>query len=198
VKQQHSRPLTNEEIVKLINVAKEHRLGIAIPLLLFSGMRRSEMLGLTWDDVDFSKKEITVDKGFVTTRSKGNILKDTKTESSNRIIAIPTQLVNMLKAYKCSQETKSRYVISQKKYDKRVEPNNFSRLFRTWCRQADIRNISPHSLRHTFCTLCQENSIDTFTIMQQVGHTDSRMLEPMCTSEAMNCNNEPLLLLVIN
>lgn len=185
VKQNHSRPLTNDEITKLINVSKCHRLGITIPLLLLSGMRRSEMLGLTWDDIDFIKKEITINKGFVSTRSKGNILKETKTESSNRIVAIPTQLIDLLKSYRKNNPDRI-YLIGQSKADKRVEPNNFSRLFRKWCKQAGIENISPHSLRHTFCTLCQENSIDTFTIMQQVGHTDSRMLERVYVHKRSN------------
>lgn len=101
------------------------------------------------------------------------------------IVAIPTQLIDLLKSYR-EKNLNRIYLIGQSKADKRVEPNNFSRLFRTWCRQADVRNVSPHSLRHTFCTLCQENSIDTFTIMQQVGHTDSRMLERVYVHKRSN------------
>jgi len=100
-------------------------------------------------------------------------------------VAIPSQLIDLLISYRKNNPDRI-YLIGQSKADKRVEPNNFSRLFRKWCKQAEIENISPHSLRHTFCTLCQESRIDTFTIMQQVGHTDSRMLERVYVHKRSN------------
>ena len=175
-KRSHKRALTEDEVRALYRVSKPHKLGFSIPLLLLTGMRRGEMLGLTWNDIDFDNREIHVSKAFVSTRSKGDILKGTKTAGSDRYISIPDSLVQMLKDYRKTQPQGSVYVISQSKADAMVNPNNFSRLFRSWCAKAGIKDVSVHSTRHTYCTVNLECRIDTFTIMQQVGHTTSRML----------------------
>lgn len=186
VKNKHKRALLDEEIVKLNEVSRPHRLWIAIPLLLYTGMRRSELLGLRWTDIDFKQKTININRDFVSTRTKGNILTDTKTEGSARPVSIPSGLVAMLENYRSTEGKGKTYVISQSKQDKQVDPHNFSRLFRKWCTKADIKGISPHSTRHTYCTMATEEGIDTFTIMRQVGHTTSRMLESVYVHKRTN------------
>ena len=179
LQENHKRALTNEEIDAMYKVSSKHYAGIAFIILLYSGIRRSELLALRWNDVYETEADpyIMIQQGLVSSETKGNILKDTKNESSKRPVAIPISLANLLADYRKTEGAGKTYVISQRKQDKPIDPHNFNRLFRTWCNKAGIKGISPHSMRHTYCTLSNEVGLDNYTIMKQVGHTTSRMLE---------------------
>ena len=173
VKNKTKRALKDDELETLIRVSSAHRLGFTVPLLFSTGMRRAELLGLTWDDVDFKALTISINKDYVST-SKSCFLRDTKTDGSNRVCAIPPSLANILRNIK---ETEGHtYVVSQLKQDKRVDPNNYSRLFRKWCVQANLKGVSGHSLRVMYCTISSELGVDNNTIRRQIGHTSERML----------------------
>lgn len=77
---------------------------IAINIALFCGLRNGEILGLTWDDIDFKNKTLTVNKVRAFTDKDGMITKSPKTESSNRTISIPDSVLDLLKEYKKEQQ----------------------------------------------------------------------------------------------
>lgn len=66
-------------------------------------MRRGQVLGLKWSDIDFIAGTIHVQRSLTRTRNNGIILKEVKTESSNRIIAFSVYLVNILKEHQNNQ-----------------------------------------------------------------------------------------------
>ena len=187
VVQDHGRALTNDEIQRLREEAGRHRLGIAIDLLLLTGMRRGEALALTWDDVDFEKGTVSVTKSYVADINKYGVKKGCrfappKTKKSNRVITIPPSLIKALKEYKEREERQGRgdyrFILSQDNKDLPYDTANFSRLFRKWRDAADVgKEIHIHSLRHTYCTLMHEAGVDNYTLIQQTGHADTRMLE---------------------
>ena len=173
VRNQTKRPLTDKEVTDLINVSRPHRLGFTIPLLLGTGMRRAELLALTWDDIDFKSYTIHVNKDYVAT-SHDCTLRGTKTAGSTRAVSFPAYLAETLQRIK--QRDKHTYVVSQEKQDKMIDPHNYSRLFRRWCDKAHIAGVSPHSMRVTYCTIANELGVSHDTIMRQVGHTSEKML----------------------
>lgn len=77
---------------------------VAIHIALFCGLRNGEILGLTWDNIDYKNKTITVNKVRAWTDDDGMITKSPKTESSNRTISIPDSVLDLLKEYQLEQE----------------------------------------------------------------------------------------------
>ena len=187
VEQNHGRAMTNDEIKRLLEEAHKHRLGISIDLLLYTGMRRGELLGLRWDDIDHERGTIRIERAFVRSVDKRtgktvDVIGSPKTKKSAREIAIPKSLIETLRAYKKREERAGRggykYLLSKDGSDEPYNTANFSRLFRKWRDTADVgKDIHIHSLRHTYCTLMHEAGVDNYTLIQQTGHVDTRMLE---------------------
>ena len=73
---------------------------VAILLDIFSGVRRGELIGLEWSNVDFKNETIEINKSTQYLPEKGIFDKDPKTESSNRIVPIPNYITNVLLEYK--------------------------------------------------------------------------------------------------
>ena len=73
---------------------------VAILLDIFSGVRRGELIGLEWSDVDFKNETININKSTQYLPKNGIFDKDTKTESSNRIVPIPDYITKTLLEYK--------------------------------------------------------------------------------------------------
>lgn len=176
--QDHKRALTDAEIKALMEAARPHRLWIAIPLLLYTGLRIGELLALKWEDINLEDGTITVNKNYVYTVSSGNMLTTTKNAYSNRLVAVNSPvLFGMLKEYKEAYGKGKTYVLSCIKKDAMIDPQNFrKRTFRKWCTKAGFPEVTFHYLRHTFITLMFEAGIDPSAIMLQVGHRDLRMI----------------------
>lgn len=73
-------------------------------LAIMCGFRRSEMIGLTWNDIDFNRREISINHATSTAKSKGGMFdKETKSKASNRIAGLPEGCVPILKEWKAEQ-----------------------------------------------------------------------------------------------
>ena len=174
----HKRALTPEEIHAIIKAAHSHRLWIAPILLVCTGMRRSELLGLEWHDVDLLKGEIHITKGYVKLpKNSENVLNPPKSKASRRIIPLDDTVKELLRRYKYQHGQGRTYVISQHTKNKRVNPRDFDRLLKGWCKKAGVDRITSHYFRHTFATVAYECEQPTLTIAKQLGHANTRMVE---------------------
>ena len=77
-----------------------------ITLLIYSGMRRGELLGLKWDDIDFKTNRIQIVRSILYTSEKGIYEETPKNEKSKRSISIPDPVIKLLKEYKVDQNKK--------------------------------------------------------------------------------------------
>lgn len=174
----HKRATKDADLQRLMTVSRKHRLWIALPILFNTGMRRGEMLALRWDDVNFEGNYISINKSFSANCQTGKgILKAPKTKDSVRMIGLVPELKAQLLQYKQTQGECHTFVISQAKTDAMVNPNNFARLVRQWCKTAGVSGISSHIGRHTFATRLHQLGFDTKTIMHFTGHGNSQTLE---------------------
>lgn len=160
-----------EQVEQVKCYAREHIGGEGIIIILNTGMRRSELCGLRWGDIDFDKCTIHVQNAVVPTNGK-LIESGTKSKSSNRIIPISKEFSNWLAAL----PHESKYVIFGSTCDKPINPDSYSSRHAKYMKKmsADINlpERSPHELRHTFGTVLRENGVDIYTIQKVMGHSD--------------------------
>ena len=163
-KKDHRRALTLEEIQDVIRQLYEtdnleHRRILA--LMLFTGMRRGEVLGLKWEDIDFEKGTISVNKA-VSYSSNQPILSTTKTHNGIRTIPLNPQLKELLKPY-----GKEGFIIGG---DKPLTKMVYDRIFRNIREHFDLHGATPHVFRHTYLSMLNQAGVDPKTIQAIGGH----------------------------
>ena len=163
-------PFTLKEIV-LILKKSTGQLKNFYALGFFTGMRSGEMIGLRWDDIDFSKNEITVQRNI-----RMGFMKNSTKNGKSRIIDIIDTLLPYLKdQYELTGEKNSYIFLNnhgEHYYDiKRIRDTNWKKTLET-C-ELEYRPI--YYLRHTFATTMIENNEDILWISHMLGHKDKAM-----------------------
>lgn len=116
-----------------------------IPILLavWLGMRRSEIMGLCWDCVDFEKQKISIQRAYVKARNKGYTLrKFTKNESSRRVLDCPGYILAKLEALQPDPAKRSGQIF-------KMHPNTVYSNMKRICERHGIDFVGVHGLRHT-------------------------------------------------
>ena len=140
-------------------------------LALTSGMRKGELLGLKWDDVD-TKQGIVSVKRTAVWANKSLYLKDIpKTESSIRTIQIPEQTAKALKKWQLACPTNGlNLVFPSPKTNGILYPNSLDKAFQKAVRDVGVPYISFHGLRHTFATTLLANNVNPKIVQEMLGH----------------------------
>ena len=168
-----------ENMVKLLQICKGTNLEIYIYLASGLGLRISEILGLTWDNIDFNENTITIEKITVRNNSKV-ILKNPKTESSERTISVPREIIQILKDHKRKQlELKLKGEIKNNMnllfFDKNEQPiaqDVLSKKFNKFLKENNLEHIRFHDLRHSHVTLLINSKVPIKVISERVGHSN--------------------------
>lgn len=169
VQQKEMEFLTEEEIKKVLEVA-ETEYPDFYPILIttiYSGMRRGEVLGLTWDCIDFDKSIIKVRKSLY----KGT-LSTPKTDCSIRDIQVPSKLIQVLKQYKKFAVKNELNLVFTQKNGKPIDADNLmNRRYRKILKLAGVKQIRFHDLRHTYASLLISKDLNFKYIQKQMGHS---------------------------
>ena len=140
-------------------------------ILLDTGIRRSELLGLKWSDIDTDNNILHVQRAVTQTNGKV-IIDKPKSETSDRFIPISRDTTSILLKLK----TESEYIIAGKTINEPLSPHcyadRFARIMKRISRDTGLPTLTPHELRHTFGTLLRENNVDIYTIQKVMGHSD--------------------------
>lgn len=134
-----------------------------LALLMFTGMRRGEVLGLRWDDVDLEDGLIYVRRG-VTFKSNQPIVGKTKSKAGIRSIPISHQLLPYL-----SQPEKG-YIVGGG--EEPITESTFDRAWQRIERTIDLHGATPHIFRHTYLTQLSSAGVAPKTIQAIAGHSD--------------------------
>ena len=129
-------------------------------------MRRGELLGLRWQDVDFENRIISIEQSYCDGVDGDEPDLEVKSKSSRRKIPIDDELVCNLKDLPRTSEYIFPYT-SAKAYGSHI-----SRVLHRMANECELPYLSLHELRHTYGTVLRENGVDLYTISKVLGHAD--------------------------
>ena len=182
------RPLTPDEIKRILHIAHNHPDGLLLAVLYYTGVRRGEALGLKWGDFDFTEDQVHIqrDINFTgPTAQEGSL----KTAAADRYIPIPPELKELL----LKQKGAAGDYVFKAGNGRPLSQATFKRI---WCRlmlaadcvewrekkpntsrENDILKcikpiITPHYFRHNYITLLYEAGVDPLIAMKISGHSD--------------------------
>lgn len=146
---------------------RHHPLYPAFLLMLTTGCRRGEILGLTWENVHLNDGYVSIRQHLIVT-SKGLMLETPKTNNSIRDIPLTDKVLDVLRDYK---EDKSGLVFTTYKGNY-IHPRTFDRSFKFLLVRAGLPETTRlHDLRHTFATQMLAHSVDLKTCSELLGHS---------------------------
>lgn len=160
--------LTTNEIFTLLETAKEHYKDFypVVFTAIFTGMRKGELLALTWDKIDLKNKTITINKSLFNGK-----LQDPKTKTSIRKIDIVDELASALKEHKRNTSKLTKFVFHNAN-GKHLDPDNIvKRRFYPLLKKAELKRVRFHDLRHTYASLLISQNLPIKYIQRQMGHS---------------------------
>lgn len=150
-----------------------------VHLLLITGARRGEILGLKWDKVDFDKNRIYICNSILYSSDRG-VYEDTpKTEKSKRYVTLPKETIDELRRYRQYQaqeffkngipQSINGYVFSQID-GTAMHPDSVTDYLKKFSKKYNLPHINAHAFRHTMASLLYFNGVDSVSISKRLGH----------------------------
>lgn len=188
-----------EECKLLLEKIRGHQLEVPINLALFGGLRREEVNGLRWCDVDLIRtKTITINE-VVTQAGELVVKKAPKTKNSRRTIEISDELILLLRNLKRIQE-ENKNLLGEDYHDSDLifckdngtsyRPNYISAEFLRFIKKNELSPITFHGLRHTFATLAVENKTSIYEVSKALGHANSLITESIYVHDDKRINRD--------
>lgn len=181
--EKETKTLTVEQVQALFDhlESTKNRLEHVHHLAAQTALRRGEIAGLMWSDIDFDKETITVMRQRVHSDA-GAVVADTKTEAGRRVLPIPATLLPVLKraaarskSERLAAGTKWRgtgYVAADE-FGAPYYPTTLSALWKSALSSAHLPHVRLHDARHTAATLMHLNGVPIAVIAAVLGHTDA-------------------------
>lgn len=179
--------LRQSEAVELFEAVRGHKLELGVILGAFYGLRRSEVVGLRWESIDFEANTITIEHTVTQATVDGKKIQiagdTTKTKSSFRTLPLVPSIRAKLLEIKKEQEANRR--LCGRSYNKegtryiytdalgnRVKLNYLSGAFPKFMEQHGFRRMRYHDLRHSCASLLLANGVSLKQIQEWLGHSD--------------------------
>lgn len=173
-----------DEIKKILTLIKGYpnkNVKLTFYLGLYLGLRRGEMVGLKWENIDFNNKKIKIINNRINVNGKV-IEKTPKSQTSNRIIPLPQNLdfiecLNNVKQWQDSKFGGCAYLIVNPQTGKPICPQNLKRGLSLFCKKFNLREIRIHDLRHTFASISIGDGLPIKQVSTILGHGDTTITE---------------------
>lgn len=168
---------------------------LMIYTFIYSGLRKSELLALTFEDIDIVKNTIRVNKQVVRDETRANnqkigVSNYTKT-NQNKEVVVPPFLIEMFIEYMQLRNATGKDIIFISKKGKYLTKNYANDLLNEHLDMAGLRHIKVHDLRHTFCTMLYDLGVEEQFVAQQMGHSSpntSHAVYEHLTKDRLNKN----------
>ncbi|WEA38593.1 site-specific integrase [Lysinibacillus fusiformis] len=182
--QEHENFYTKDELILFLDHAKEHldyKAYAVLRLIAYTGMRKSEALALTWNDVNFIENELTINKAIGRGKQTKLYLKTTKTSKPRTIKLDDTTLSNLKEWNKLQKQQyiklgintikKNQLIFSNTK-NEFLQPVQVQKWMYSVQNKYQFKRVSPHGLRHTHCSLLFEAGASIKEVQDRLGHSD--------------------------
>jgi integrase len=171
------------DIIKLLDFVHKTNMEVPVALAGVMGLRRGEILGLKWSDINFNNKTLRIDRQLVYAK-KTVIETNPKTENSRRTIVLPNSVIVILKRHKTYQDKTKKLLgtdyidndyVNCSENGRPFHPSGFSSKFAQLLRKIGMPHIRFHDLRHSAATnMLLDSSIPPKIVSIILGHSDIR------------------------
>lgn len=176
-------PLSVDQVRTLLKATRGHRLYALFVVVAVLGLRRSEVLGLRWEDVDLNRGVLHVRRSLQRV-SEGLVLLPTKTRRSARSVPLPPFVVRVLRAHRATQDAE-RIALGPRWPDlgfvfttpvgTPIDPRNCTRIIQTEVQRAGLPAVRLHDFRHGCVSVLLALGVPPRTVMEIVGHATLEM-----------------------
>lgn len=147
---------------------------IYMGFLIYTGLRREEILGLKWSYINFKEQYGEVKDVVIYPTNSSPIVKDhPKTQKSKRTFLIPNALMEILE----TTPNKTGYIVHGKDCQKPIAYSSFQKMYKAAFSALGIENFNNHDWRTTFGTQLKESGLTSAQVADILGHADTRMVE---------------------
>ncbi len=171
------RPLTEEEVNTLFETVKGNPLEALYVLAVTVGLRKGELLGLKWNDINFDTGTLQVNRSLSITKD-GPVLVPPKTAKGRRSIALSRIAIDALRRHKLVQDEQKRFwatdhdlVFPNKEGEPRRSTDVINGCFERVKKKGDLPDIRFHDLRHTCATLLLTKAVHPKIVQELLGHS---------------------------
>ena len=169
-----------DELKAFLDAARETPYYHLFYLTLFTGLRRSELLGLRWDDADLTLGQLYINRGLTHLRDGRNVIRTPKTPKGRRMVALPPSAALVLREHRENQ-TAQRLVqglsalqgsalIFSKLDGSPMLPDTVSQAWRKLVRRTGFQGIRLHDARHTHASLLLKQGVHPKIVQERLGH----------------------------
>jgi integrase len=173
-----------DDVNRFLEAAKDNPYYALFYTALYTGMRRSELLGLKWSDVDFILSQVYINRSLHHLKDGSYVFTQPKSAKSRRSIALPPSAILVLKKHRETQKlertllgvplTDDELVFSQ--FDGRpLRPNTVTRAWAMLAARAGVKVIRLHDARHTHASLMLKQGIHPKIVQERLGHASIQM-----------------------
>ena len=176
-----------DEMQKLFEALKGHKLELVVLVAAFYGLRRGEVLGLKWDAIDFERNTITIKRTITSVNIDGKVTiieqDSAKTKSSLRTLPLVSQFREYFLAVREAQKENKKVCGNAYDYTydgyvfvdalgRRMKPDYISSTFSVLLEKKGLKRIRFHDLRHSCASLLLANGVPMKQIQEWLGHSD--------------------------
>lgn len=178
----------DEEVARIVNEATKqttttqsnvHRLGWALVLLLYTGMRYGELSALKWENVDFENKQIEIKATLSRVKNRNKVDGDRayilveqepKTKASKRVLPLNNKALEAICEMKKVTGRFAHVLVNRN--GEHIVPSSFQNIITAVLTNCNIEKRGAHTFRHTFASMLFKKGVDVKTVSELLGHSN--------------------------
>ena len=171
---------TPEQLAAFLEHVRGDRLAPAVRLTAMTGMRRGEVLGLRWSDIDLAEGRLSIQQARLSIAYEV-VVSEPKTAKGRRSVALDSETVAQLRNHR-KRQLEERLAAGELWHDGDavftdelgwpIHPDRFTKLFVTLVESSGMERLTPHGLRHTHATIALQANRNPKVVSERLGHAN--------------------------